>query len=99
MFKATLRADESTDAAAVADKVRAQAKRAGVKDPHLEFMHTQLQAVLGELVEAARLTSSTGSQINASRTFQGDGYQIELIMRGNDKRSFLAKLFDSLRGQ
>lgn len=99
MFKATLHADERTDAAAEAATIRARAEKAGLKAPQIDLMHAEVSAVLAELVETARQAAALGSQISATRTLKGEGYAINLSLRGNDKRSFFSKLFDSLRGR
>lgn len=99
MFKATLHADERTDPVAEAATIRARAEKAGLKAPQLDFLHAEVSAVLAELVETARQTAALGSQITATRTLKGEGYAINLSLRGNDKRSLLSKVFDSVRGR
>ena len=92
MFRLKIQADENTDIEATVSSLRAKCKAAGLGEPSIDLIATQIRATLTQLVERGQELSRIGSQINVTREVSGDGYSVRLIFGAGGRRTFIEKL-------
>lgn len=99
MFRATIRADETTDVEAVISDLRNQCERASVSPMAADLIVTQARNVLAELVERGRQLAAQGSQMTVTREVEADDVAVKLVFRANVRRSLFERLVDAFRGR
>lgn len=99
MLRETLHVTTATDVDAVVSRLRAKCADAGLAPVLAEPVLIQTRELLSALIEQGRRIAAVGSQMRVTRELAGDGYSIKVIFSEGDRRSFLEKFFDRLRGK
>lgn len=99
MLRATIRATEDSDPDAESAKLRAAIVSDGHPQIAADSAAAQVQSLLRDLVAKGRQLKALGSQMNVTRTIEGDGYRVELYFRVGDRRGFFERLMDRIRGR
>lgn len=98
MLRQTIRASERTDVDSEIAKLRARCTAANVPSSQTAILIAEVEAGLRQLVTKARELAALGSQIEAAREITGKGYSVKLIVSGNKRRTFLQRLWTTIRG-
>jgi hypothetical protein len=99
VLRETLNVTTTTDVEAVVSRLRAKCADAGLAPAFAELVLSQTREVVSALVEQGRRIAAVGSQMKVTRDLVGEGYTVMVIFREGDRRGFLEKLFDRLRGK
>ena len=92
MFRATIRTTEETDVPTTVMALRAQAERAGVSAGEVETLTSEVAATLVDLVDRGRNMISAGSQMNVTRTFKHEDFEVKLVFVVGISPSFVERL-------
>lgn len=99
MFRTTIHADETTDVGQAVADLRAKAERQGVPLASLELLTNAAEKILTDLVARGKQMAEIGSQVSASQTFKDEAYEVTVAFGAGQKRSFLKRLIDFIRGR
>jgi hypothetical protein len=99
MFRETVRANESTDVEAAADRLREQCVAAGITTPMANLIAAQTRELLASLVSRGKQLAAQGSQLRVKRELAGDQYLVRIVFGAGESRRLWEKIFDRLRGR
>jgi hypothetical protein len=99
VLRETLHVNTATDVDAVVSRLRTKCADVGIAPALAEPVLIQTRELLSALIEQGRRIAVVGSQMAVARELTGDGYSIKVIFREGDRRGFLEKFFDRLRGR
>jgi hypothetical protein len=98
VFRATVKANESTDVDSEVKHLRQACETAGVAPTAIDLLIYETRQLLTQLVERGKQFSSQGSQIQVTRDVVGDGYAVKLVFGAGIRPSLWERLAKIVRG-
>lgn len=92
MLRERIALDEKSDADALLAALQAQLNAARLDAPIRALITAEVRAIVTQFLADGRKLSALGSQFNARREINGDGYSISIAFRPQASKGWLSRL-------